>query len=457
MKRNVWHGPPSRLLTERVYVATLVAISAVMLSWVAIFNASALVFPDTIAYATAALRREMPGMFSVYYSIFIFPLHQGLTFWPIVFVQGAILGHLIYLVTRCVFDERVSKLATLLIVAALCLFSSLPWTSGQVMPDVFSSVLVLGIFLLAFCTDRLSRGELVYVAALTTAATTTHLSHVPVAFGLLLLCGALWRIFAHRTVRLGRSIALLLLPFAVALGSMLGINWFSSGQIALARNSNVFLLAKWIEEGPALSYLSQACPAIHYSLCAHLDELPSLDQDALKWSGESPFYKVGGLDTLEPEARSIVWAVVRSQPLAIVQKAVADVGRQLLRFEIGEGLTPEAVQLVVLYTREVLHPQVANSLLQSKQAEGRLPIREFRQLHIFGLLLGCALSLILLIVRRRLLPRRLAAFYIFVVLAIFWNAIVTGTLSGPFDRYLARLVWLIGFSGLLGLLYLMRV
>ena len=148
-------------------------------------------------------------MFSVYYSIFIFPLHQGLTFWPVVFVQGAILSHLVYLVTRCVFDERVSKLATLLIVAALCLFSSLPWISGQVMPDVFSSVLVLGIFLLAFCTDRLSRGELVYVAALTTAAITTHLSHVPVAFGLLLLCGALWRIFAPRTVRLGRSIALL--------------------------------------------------------------------------------------------------------------------------------------------------------------------------------------------------------------------------------------------------------
>src|SRR5215212_6165064 len=137
-----------RLQSEHVYVASLLAASSVMLSWVAIFNGSPLVFPDTITYATAALQREMPGMFSVYYSIFILPLHQGLTFWPVVFVQGAILGHLIYLVTRCVLDERVSKLATLLIVPALCLFSSLPWISGQVMPDVFSSVLVLGIFLL---------------------------------------------------------------------------------------------------------------------------------------------------------------------------------------------------------------------------------------------------------------------------------------------------------------------
>jgi hypothetical protein len=238
---------------------------------------------------------------------------------------------------------------------------------------------------------------------------------------------------------------------------MLGINWISSGQIAFAKNSNVFLLAKWIEEGPALAYLSQACPTVKYSLCAHLNELPSLDQDALKWSGESPFYKVGGLDVLEPEARRIIWAVVQSQPVAIMQKAVADVGRQLFRFQIGEGLTPGAVQLVALHTREVLDPQLVNSLLRSKQAEGRLPVGEFRHLHIVGLLLGVALSLTLLMVRRRQLPRRLAAFYVFVLLAIFWNAIVTGTLSGPFDRYLARVVWLLSFSGLLGFIYLVRV
>jgi len=251
--------------------------------------------------------------------------------------------------------------------------------------------------------------------------------------------------------------ALLFSPLVVAVGLMLAINWISSGQIALAKNSNVFLLAKWIGEGPALEYLSQTCPTAEYSLCAHLNELPSLDQDALKWSGESPFYKVGGLDLLEPEARRIIWAVVKTQPLAIMQKAVTDVGRQLLRFQTGEGLSPGAVQLVALYTRELIDPQVVNSLLHSKQAEGRLPIGEFRQLHIVGLLLGLALSVTLLLVRRRQLPRPLVAFFVFIALAIVWNAIVTGTLSGPFDRYLARVVWLLSFSGLLGFIYLVRL
>jgi len=124
-------------------------VSSVMLSWVALFNHFPLVFPDTLSYATTVLRGETPGMFSVFYSLFILPLHQGVTLWPVVFVQGAMLGHLLYLVIRCVSGGNVGKLQTLLVVAALCSFSSLPWFTGQLMPDVFTSVVILETSLLA--------------------------------------------------------------------------------------------------------------------------------------------------------------------------------------------------------------------------------------------------------------------------------------------------------------------
>src|SRR5512133_634603 len=103
-----------------------------MLSWLALFNHFPLVFPDTLSYATTAFTGEIPGMFSAYYSLFILPLHQGVTLWPVVFVQGAMLGHLLYLVVRCVSAGDAGKVETLLIVAALCLFSSLPWFTGQI-------------------------------------------------------------------------------------------------------------------------------------------------------------------------------------------------------------------------------------------------------------------------------------------------------------------------------------
>ena len=254
-------------------------------------------------------------MFSVFYSLFILPLHQGVSLWAVVFVQGAMLGHLLNLVIRCVSGGNVGKLQTLLVVAALCLFSSLPWFTGQLMPDVFTSVVLLGTFLLAFCADLLSRRELIYVAVLTAAAIATHLSHIVIAFGLILLCGALVPMFVTTQIEIRRWMALLFLPFILAVCSILAVNWINSRAITFARNSNVFVLAKLIEEGPALAYLARACPDIQYSLCAHMDEMKGMHQDDLKWWGGSPFYKVGGLDQLEPEASRIVWATLRTYPL----------------------------------------------------------------------------------------------------------------------------------------------
>lgn len=444
-----------RTLKDHSSTAILIAASSVMLSWVALFNHFPLVFPDTLSYATTAFLREIPGMFSAYYSLFILPLHQGVTLWPVVFVQGAILGHLLYLVVRCVSCGNMGKPESLLIVAVLCLFSGLPWFTGQIMPDVFSPVVVLGVFLLAFCTDQLSRGELIYVGALTTAGIATHLSHVPIAFGLILLSGALRPLFAITQIGIRRWIALLLLPFMLAVCSMLAVNWINSRTVAFARNSSVFLLAKWIEEGPALAYLSQACPTVRYSLCPYLDELTGKYQDDLKWWGGSPFYKVGGLDLLEPEARRIVSATLRTYPIEILTIAVTNSGHQLLRFGIGEGLSAESLKLVAPYIGEVFGPEVEKSLLRSKQADGGLPIAEFRRLHLLAFPFSLLVGLWSLTTGRRRMHARLAALYVFVPVGILWNAMVTGALSGPFDRYLARVFWLIPFVALVGACYMM--
>ena len=63
----------------------------------------------------------------------------------------------------------------------------------------------------------------------------------------------------------------------------LAVTWMESRAVGFARNSNVFLLAKWIDEGPALSYLTRACPTAGYALCAHVEELNGLTHDDLKW------------------------------------------------------------------------------------------------------------------------------------------------------------------------------
>jgi len=438
--------------TEIASTVALVVAASVMLSWVALFNQAPLVFSDTIAY----IRRETPDFVSVYYGILILPLHQGITLWPMVFVQGAIMGHLLYLVIRCVSDGIIEKFQTLLIIAGLCCFSSLPWITGEILPDVFAPVVLLGIFLQAFCSNQLTRGERWYIAVLTTVGIAVHLSHIPIAFGLIIFSLALQPMFVPAQIAAHRLVVLVLALF-IAVGSMLAVNWFQSRLLSLAKNSSIFLLAKWVDEGPALSYLAQSCPTVKYDLCAYLADMKGLTHDDLKWSEDSPFRRVGSFDQLEPEARRIIWGTLKAYPLEILGRAMEDAGRQLLRFEAGDGLTQEYAKLVAPSLGDVFGPVIETSVLQSKQGQGRLPIAEFRLLHIVGLVLGLGFCSWSVIARRRVLPARLVALQVFVAAGIVLNAIVTGALSGPYDRYLARVIWLICFVGLVSLWYVVQI
>jgi hypothetical protein len=443
-------------LAKAASMAAYVLLGSLMLSWVALFNRAPLVFADTISYSTAAFQREIPGLFSIFYSIFILPLHQGVTFWPVVFVQSAIIVHLLDLTARTATRGRVRKLDMLLIVAALAGFSSLPWVSGEILPDVFTPVVLLGLFLLAFADGALSRAELIYVGTLTTLAIATHLSHVPIAAGLILLCIALRPVFSRRLPHTLWWAARLALPLVLAVASIFAVNLVSSHQLVLARNSNVFLLAKWIDEGPALSYMKEACPGAGYALCEYLGDLEGKSHDELKWGGNSPFKKVGTFDELEPEAREIVRGTLYSHPYEILGHAFANAARQLMRFQAGDGLTQEFARWVGEHVGKIYGAEIGTPFIASRQAQGELPITPFRYLHLVGLALGAALCLWVLLMRRDTLTPQLTLLYAVVFGGIVWSAIVIGALSAPYDRYMARLIWLVCFVGLVGAFPLAR-
>jgi hypothetical protein len=447
-----------RAMEPFLATAAMILGGTLMLSWVALFNGAPLVFADTAAYATDALAHEISGLFSVFYTYLILPLHRGISLWPVVFAQAAIVTHLLYLTARCVSGGAIGRLQTLAIVAALSIFSSLPWVAGEVMPDVFSPILLLTVFLLAFCLHELAVWELLYVAILTAVAITAHFSHVPIAAGLILLAFCMRLVLVRDGAPFGRTAALLVVPFIAAVSAMVTVNWIDTGKVGLSRNTNVFFLAKWIDGGPALRYLQDACPDSGYELCAQLAALPGLTQDDLKWAPDSPFTKIGSFDDLEPEARRIVAATLTAYPLDILEGALLDTGRQLVHAATGDGLSADFASIVADSVRPVFADgaDVADSLLQSRQGKSELPVQQFRFLH--GGFLGIAVGFMAwaLFARRKCLPAKLVLFAAFVAAGLLVNAAVTGGLSGPYDRYFARVVWLIGFVALMSLRYVAK-
>ena len=147
----------------------------------------------------------------------------------------------------------------------------------------------------------------------------------------------------------------------------------------------------------------------------------------------------------------------KTYPVEILYRSLKDAGRQILRFQAGDGLTVRYARLVAPRLGEVFGPALETSVLESRQGRGELPIAEFRFLSTVGVIFGLILCLWSFIAWREVLPTRLIALQIFVVAGIVFNAIVTGALSGPYDRYLARVVWLILFVGLVSICCIVRV
>ena len=99
---------------------------------------------------------------SFFYNLFLAPALWAHTLWLVVVLQSLIVAHLLRLVLRVVFGLT-SPFALLGVTVPLCLLSNLPWFTGFIMPDIFTGVLILALFLLVFCLPALGAGEKNYL------------------------------------------------------------------------------------------------------------------------------------------------------------------------------------------------------------------------------------------------------------------------------------------------------
>ena len=172
-----------------------VPAAAVSLLWPALWNGYPIVFADTGTYLSQAIHHYAGWDLPVFYSLFLLPLHGTLTLWPVVGVQALLTAWVLWPVCRTLLPG-LPAVAFVAGVAALSACTWLPWIVGEVMPDLFTPLLVLVIGLLARVPERLSRLEQVVLAALATLMIASQQSSLPLACVLVAALGGLgfWQI-----------------------------------------------------------------------------------------------------------------------------------------------------------------------------------------------------------------------------------------------------------------------
>lgn len=401
--------------------------------WPALWNGYPLLYSDTYVFIT----QPTPGFFNwdkpFIYGPWMLPFHAWQTLWGVVLVQGILVSHLLWLTQQATGVARPGR--HLLVCLALSLLTGVSWFVSLLMPDIFSGMVVLSIFILGF-SKKLSRPMTIWVSVLGALAIAVHLSHLVIAAACLLLVLLLqWRRLQYAVI-----------PLALALAALVGTTMYAFDKVAVSPFGSVFMLARMSADGNVRHILQEHCPEKKWYLCAWTDRLAK-DSDSFMWDAKGPVWShPGGPIGLAPEASEIVALTVRSRPVQVLQSAFQNTMTQLMMVKLGDTLSTDWLDLTVAKGIEKFFPpEELERYKNGKQVQGTMVERAslISTVGAVAVLIGFLLSTYLLVCAWR--ARDLTAFGL---IAMIWigvlaNAFASGALSKPHYRYQTRIAWLL--------------
>jgi hypothetical protein len=363
--------------------------------------------------------------------------------WPVVILQALITSYIILEVARAEV-AKLSLAGLAAIGAGLSLFTGIAWYVGQVEPDIFTPVVILGAYLLLFRSDRLSKAGRRWIIGLTGLAVACHPSHLGLLGGLL-ICAAVLKFAARLRPYLPKpDLKRGLMGLATALVLIVAGNFVLTGKLFISKSGTVFVFARLMQDGIVQRVLNDTCPPqgeAHWLLCDYKNRLPK-SANAWLWGEHSGFQALGGFasQVQQEEDRRIVMESLKRYPAMHLRTAIKDSLLQFLQFKTGDGIEPQLSITVPNFERVI--PAQIPAYRQARQQRGLI---RFKTLNLIHVPVGAMSLLGLLLLLQRAAVRRdwnnglLPAL---VLLGLIGNAVICGTFSNPHDRYQSRIIWL---------------
>jgi hypothetical protein len=226
---------------------------------------------------------------------------------------------------------------------------------------------------------------------------------------------------------------------------LLVTNFVGHGRFGISPYGAVFGLARLVADGPAKDYLEESCPDSGYRMCDWTGRFPS-DADTFMWSPSGPVWTFpGGPIALAPEASRIVAATVMARPWAVASAAYGNTLTQIVTLQLDTVIGGAWLDETVGAQLHAYYPAAEeNRFKANEQRSGGLRViaAPFQTAQLLLLPLAAIASGVLM-VRSWRRDRKLFALIAMIAAGLLSNAFATGALSGPHDRYQARIAWLV--------------
>lgn len=427
------------------YSAVVLACAGLLLL-PALINGYPLVYSDTGTYLRSAFEGYVPEDRPYWYGVFIrLASFGGNTLWGVAAVQALLCAGYIVRAFKLAIAPTKALRGAVVACAFLAFGTGLGWYAGQVIPDIFTGIGLLAMYLLL--QDGSGRWRLLD-SIVVAMACWMHLSNLLI----LPLAGAALLVIGKRTMSVGfpRRMGWFGLTLLLAWGGLAMANRTLGGTAYISRSGHAFLMGRMIDLGMLRPYLEEHCPTEHFGLCAYKDNLPADGQEFI-WGGSSPMAKEGGWAATRAEYGRIVYGSLL-EPRFLwwhVRGSLKSTVQLLAEWEIGEGIqsswyrTAESPPYRMM---EAHFPHEMGMYRASLQNGGRGELDMRWPDRLYRLVLGASLLVLLVGLVRFRRNREAAAVRTllpYAVVSVVIGTWVCATLSTPIPRYLGRDSWLV--------------
>jgi hypothetical protein len=362
-------------------------------------------------------------------------LGEGTNFWTNLVLQALVTLWIIQTTLRVLGAKQ--RFTLVAICLLLILTTALPWLASMLLTDIFAGLSVLSLYLLVLRGERLTAFEKIALFLFTAFAAATHSATLGVLLGLCGL-GFVARPWLRGRISFG-GLAQGLLALATGAVMLVAANFALSGQLAWTPGGTGVAFGRMMQDGIVAQYLRDHCPHERLKLCPYRNTLPATADEFL-W-GHSMFDTLGRFEGLNDEMGFIVTHSLAAYPLWQAEAAIEATAQQLVSVATGEGTNgwiPHTYGIIEHYIPPQLKPMRA-----AHQQHWEIDFAAINWLHVPVAL--ASMMLVVVMFGDALLRRRgddLSLLAATVTFALLGNAFICAVISGPHDRYGARMVWI---------------
>lgn len=384
---------------------------------------------------------------SVYYGVLVYAsLLLGSLFW-LAALQALIASYVLQAFFRVLLPRALTWFLPL--VAVLSLTTPLGYFACLIMPDIFAGCAIVIAAILFTRFAALGLFDKVGLLAILVLALLTHGSHL-LLIALMLGLGIVLAVWRERRAP-WRNPALLLVAAALLVGfaGEQAFNVAARQMLGSAPLRLPFLSAHLVEMGPGTKYLDEHCPEAGFAICDDRAKFPIVWTDFLfnpdPANGVFALADARRKREISEEQVRFALAVLADRPVETTGGFALSFVHQLGRFAVDElyyddeSIDSFRTRLPASEFRHVARSPAAGT--------GNVDLWLTRTTYLVVL----ASLVLIALAQARMRPvapelRDLVAAVWLVLFGIVANAAVCGIIASPFDRFQARVIWLVPFA-----------